>query len=280
MAYQTILVHMCDEARADGLLDVAVAIARRHASHVVGIAALPPPVIATLGLPDSPAPVLMEDYRRAYINECERMRAQFQKRMGQEGIDAEWLIEDAWATSVGEKVLELACAIDLIVASQSDRTAPGAEQLDIAERLIIESGRPVVVVPRIGRHAVVGRRVLIAWNGRREAVRAVFDALPLLRLAEDVRIVSIQADGEGAEAADLTDRIVAALRRHGVSCETARHVRGSDSVGAELLRCVAENSADLLVMGCYGHSRLREFVFGGATRHILKHMTVPVLMSH
>ena len=279
MSYRTIVVHMSDEARAEGLLDVAIAMARRNQAQLIGIAVLPPPIIVALGLPDAPAPVLLEDYRRAYINECQRMHVLFQQRTASEGIEAHWQLDDAWATTIAGKVLETACTADLVVAGQADRNAPGSGQLDIADHLIIESGRPVVVVPKLLRSTTVGRRVLLAWNGRREAARVIFDALDLLQSAEEVKIVAINDEG-GAAAKVSIERICAALKRHGVNCMVAEHDLQSSDVGQELLRCVARNSSDLLVMGCYGHSRLREFVFGGATRYVLKHMTVPVLMAH
>ncbi len=109
----------------------------------------------------------------------------------------------------------------------------------------------------------------------------IFDALDLLRSADEVKIVAIKDEGEGSALSDASiDRLRAALNRHGVSCTLADHEPRPRGVGEALLSCVARNSSDLLVMGCYGHSRLREFIFGGATRHVLKHMTVPVLMAH
>jgi nucleotide-binding universal stress UspA family protein len=279
VAYRTIVVHLSDEVRAEGLLDVAIALARRSSAHLIGVAVLPPPMIAALGLPDEPAPVLMEDYRRAYIKECQRMQVLFQQRTESEGIAAHWQLDDAWDTTVAVKVLGTACSADLIVAGQADRDAPGAEQLDIADYLIIESGRPVVVVPNGSRPAAIGRRILLAWNGRREAARVIFDALDLLQSADEVRIVAIKDDRNVTAEASI-NRICATLKRHGVKCTLAEYEPQSNDVGKALLRCVAQNSSDLLVMGCYGHSRLREFIFGGATRHVLKHMTVPVLMAH
>ena len=126
-----------------------------------------------------------------------------------------------------------------------------------------------------------GQRIVVAWNARRESARAVFDALPLLKKAREVIVVWVNPQEDGEAAGDLPGvDICTALARHGVKCEATQNIRPSLDVGATLLTTVKNNASDMLVMGCYGHSRLREFVFGGATRHVLENMTVPVLMSH
>ncbi len=116
---------------------------------------------------------------------------------------------------------------------------------------------------------------------RRDLSCAVFDALPLLKSAQSVTVVWIDPQHDGEAAGDLPGAdICAALARHGVKCEATQNVRPAEDIGGTLLSTVKSCGGDMLVMGCYGHSRMREFVFGGATRHILEHMTVPVLMSH
>ncbi len=126
-----------------------------------------------------------------------------------------------------------------------------------------------------------GKKVLVAWNARREAARAVFDALPLLQQADEVKVVWVNPQAEGAAPVDVpAGDICAALARHGVKCEATEVAHPRSGVGRTLLARAAEYGSDLLVMGCYGHSRLREFVLGGASRHVLEHMTIPVLMSH
>src|SRR5206468_1617267 len=141
--------------------------------------------------------------------------------------------------------------------------------------------RPVLVLPYAGRFETVGRRVLVGWNARREAARAVHDALPLLRQAESVTVLAIDpvrgAHGHGEEpAADLALH----LARHGLQV-TARQ---TDSAGLDpadvLLNTAADEGADLIVVGGYGHSRVREVVLGGVTRRLLRTATVPVLISH
>jgi nucleotide-binding universal stress UspA family protein len=136
-------------------------------------------------------------------------------------------------------------------------------------------------VPRSEIRGEIGERVLVAWNARREAARAVFDALPILQRAKEVKVVWVNPQSEHETAQDIPAAdICAALARHGVACEATEQLRPRVNVGETLLACAKDFAADLMVMGCYGHTRLREFVFGGASRQVLKNMSIPVLMSH
>jgi nucleotide-binding universal stress UspA family protein len=166
---------------------------------------------------------------------------------------------------------------DLIVASQADPEWDLSPVLEFPERLVMESGRPVLVVPYTGRYEAVGRKPALAWAPRREAARAAFDAMPFLAAAALVHVLSFDEQTGGAWP---DSSIMAMLARHGVEATGRREYVRDTSIGEELLSAIADLGADLLVMGAYGHSRLREFVFGGATRHVMRHMTVPTLLSH
>jgi nucleotide-binding universal stress UspA family protein len=146
--------------------------------------------------------------------------------------------------------------------------------------LALESGRPVLVVPYIGRYPEIGRNVVVAWKAEREAARAVFDALPFLVGAEKVHILEVKERGDERPALAPDISIAAALARHGIKTSVHTSQPRDISVGDEILSRLADLSADLLVMGAYGHSRMRELVFGGVTRHIARHMTVPTVLSH
>jgi nucleotide-binding universal stress UspA family protein len=152
--------------------------------------------------------------------------------------------------------------------------------MDFPERLALESGRPVLVVPYAGRFGEIGRNVVVAWKPGRESARAVFDALPILLAAEKVHILEIREKGRNANALAPDTTIAAALARHGIKPSVRTSVLGDIGVGDEILSRLSDLDADLLVMGAYGHSRMRELVFGGVTRHIARHMTVPTLFSH
>ncbi|HRD76049.1 MAG TPA: universal stress protein, partial [Hyphomicrobiaceae bacterium] len=170
---------------------------------------------------------------------------------------------------------------DLVIAGQRDPDYDFSIVLDVPERLAVETGRPVLVIPRVGDFPTIGSRVTVAWNGGREAARATFDALPLLQLAQSVRVVSVSQHDDGTVGRSLpTTEIATTLARHGIRVEAAMTTAENIKVGDALLSGLCDEQTDLLVMGAYGHSRFREMVFGGATQHILAHMTAPVLLSH
>ena len=280
MTYKTILVHLNDERRVGQIIDVAAHIADRNEAHLIGLYVVPSGLVGSItGLRGR----IIESGRQSFREEGKRIGEAFEKATAGQAIVAEWRMVEPPHDHPGpaEAVMEQARSCDLVIASQTDPDWDYSLLLDFPERLAIESGRPTLIVPHAGRFPRFGQRVLVAWNGKREAARAVFDALPLLNEAEAVRVLWVNPGDrpDGAGATPGTD-LVAALARHGVKCEAAQSVTAGIEVGDDLLNRLADFSADLLVMGCYGHSRFREFVLGGASRQILRHMTVPVLMSH
>ena len=148
----------------------------------------------------------------------------------------------------------------------------------LADSVVLGAGGPVLVWPYAGSFSVNAETVMLAWNSTREAKRALSDALPLMRQASKVIVLGIDTgDGKHIPGADVSTY----LARHGVSAE-ARHTVSSSDLGASdaLLSEISDHGAGLLVMGGYGHHRMREVLLGGVTRDILRQMTVPVLMSH
>ena len=279
MAYQTVLVHCNDRRRIARVAEAAAEVAHRFQAHLIGVSVTPPVAIIPSGMPGAPDAIVLDEHCVAYRKDNPAMRAAFEAAAG--GSSAQWREVEADNATVADIVLQHARAADLVVAAQSEPDWQWTLYLDIADRLAVESGRPVLIVPNEGVHRDFGKKVLVAWNARREAARAVFDALPLLQRADEVKVVWVNPQDEGAGAVDVpAGDICAALARHGVKCEATEVVRPRGGVGGTLLTRAAEYGSDLLVMGCYGHSRLREFVLGGASRHVLEHMTIPVLMSH
>ncbi len=277
--YSTILVHCNDRRRIKHVLAPALTIAERFESHLVALSVVPPVAIISGGA--DMTPIVEESHCIEYREQNAEMRAAFEAAVVSRAIKPEWRDADAGAFPVADTVLPVARSADLVVASQTDEAWYNSERLDIVEALVLESGRPVLVVPNAPPRSVVGRRILVAWNGRREAARAVFDAMPLLQRADTVKVVWARASAEDEDAKEIpVADICATLARHGVKCEGADEITHGSGIGESLLAAAADYEADLLVMGCYGHSRLREFVFGGASRHVLAKMQIPVLMSH
>jgi nucleotide-binding universal stress UspA family protein len=281
MSYKTILVHCNDVRRVDAIVGHAAALAERFQARLIGLSVVPPVLVLPAGMPGAPDTVVIDTQCQAYRQESPKLKAAFEAAARTRKLASEWRDVEAGSDSVANAALQRARCADLIVAGQKDAQWSGTTHLDIADRLAVESGRPVLIVPRSGRPRDVGQDVLVAWNGRREAARAVFDALPILQHAKTVRLISVNAQSaeEVAQVVGATD-IAAALERHGVNCEPVQAVAARGGVGHTLLASADDYGCDLLVMGCYGHTRLLEFVLGGASRHVLSHMAIPVLMSH
>jgi nucleotide-binding universal stress UspA family protein len=280
MTYKTILVHCNDARRVRGLLAPAVALTEKFEAHLIGLSVVPPASLVAVGA--FAAPPIIDDSRcRLYQEQNPALRSAFHDMTRGRPFPAEWRDADAGVFGVADAVLEHGRAVDLIMANQTDPEWPANEWLDVADRLALESGRPVLIVPNSGKFEFVGRRILVAWNGRREAARAVFDALPLLRSSEATKVVWVGAQGEDRSIHSLpANDVCQALARHGVKCHGTEQITSQSDIGETLMDCAKGFGADLVVMGCYGHSRFREFVFGGASRYFLTRGSLPVLMSH
>ena len=278
MAYKTILVH-CDAAKnVAHRLDVAAELAQQHDAHLVGFHARPPfrtPVFFDGGFPMDD---LFKSYEASAAADQATALAAFEKATKGRHLSTEWRVVDGFVD--GELAVQARYA-DLLVLGQTDPDNSLNTPSDLPEATALASGRPVLVVPHIGVATPPGRTVLLCWNASREAARAASEALPILKAAAKVIVLVIDAkpspDGHGAEpGADAA----AWLARHGVKVTVQRDTAADDDVGATILSRAADHAIDLIVMGLYGHSRVREMVLGGASRTLLNSMIVPVLMAH
>jgi nucleotide-binding universal stress UspA family protein len=277
MSYKTILTYLADKRRAEAILEPAVRLAARHNAHLIGMH-----VFAGVPAPPVPLPYgadLVKAVAAAQVKETEEIRDIFTRMTANQPFVAEWRTEKGPRVDPTSVVIEHGRAADLIVTGQTDPDWEATPLVDIAEHLALGSGRPVLVVPYVGRYPELGRNVVIAWKAGRESARAVFDALPILRQAEQVQILEI-GEGHSRDGTSSDNTIAIALARHGIKPTVRTSIAGDISVGDEILSRLSDMVGDLLVMGAYGHSRMRELVFGGVTRHIAKHMTVPTLFSH
>jgi nucleotide-binding universal stress UspA family protein len=224
----------------------------------------------------------IEEHRQ----QAERVRAVFDRLTKGEPYVAEWRSKGSASAAyepIASGIIAESRAADLVIVSQATDGSDPPMLTDVPQRLALESGRPVLVVPTAWKGTAFGERVSIAWNNSREAARAVFDSLPLLKRASSIKIITAgedRDDDDGVPRLTAAD-IAASLDRHGLKTEIdPLGAADTGTAGASLLARAAANRSDLLVMGAYGHSRMREFILGGATRHVLKNMTMPVLMSH
>lgn len=280
MSYKTILVYLNDEQQAEQVIKAAVAIAQKNSAHLIGLHVASVPQYYSTVAVDLTAEIV-EIQNSALKQESKKMKAIFEKFTATEDILTEWRSLQAHSALVADTIVNHGRCVDLVVAGQADPDRSDIGVGRVLERFLIDSGRPVLIIPYAGSHAVIGENITIAWNASRESARAVAAALPLLKAAKKVSVLWVNPDDESGENIDVPGaEIATCLSRHGVHSETDHSTTRQPEVGGELLSRVADEGADLLVMGAYGHSRMREFIFGGASRHILQQMTVPVLMVH
>ena len=278
MAIRDILVHLDAAPAAPARLEFAAALARRHGARLTGLVVIDivlPPIATPDGGGAALGP-LLDAMRRDALVEAEGIRTRFEDTTSRIGVAGEWRVAEGLTA---ELVARNGRTADLIVLGQPDPNEGAPNATAVFEGALFSSGRPVLVVPHAGRFIEVGRRALIAWNGRREAARAVHDALPLLAGAAHAVVLTVGPAPTEAED-DPAAEILRHLARHDLPVSAAHETATDLDVADILLNRAAESGADLLVMGAYGHSRLREFVLGGATRSILRQMTLPVLMAH
>lgn len=275
MSFRDVLVIVDNDPGCASRLDVALALAEAHQAYLTGLHVMPWP--ATPVYTEIPIPESVDKMQRFDLEQAaQRATTLFHERAGHTTVRTDCRVAEGHVVRMAMLHARYA---DLTVVGQGLDLGPASGELSaLPEELALGVGRPVLVVPRYGTFSTVGVRPIVAWNGSREATRAVHDALPLLARAEKVTLLSIDADGSEPRVPGAD--IALHLARHGVTVETTALPGADISVGDLLLSYAADRGADLIVMGAYGHTRLREMVLGGATRHLLRQMTVPVLMSH
>ena len=271
-----ILVHLLPGERRDPGAEFAISVATLFGASLTGVAFAYEPIIPPSIFGAIPAELVAAQKQQS-VKAAEAAVTRFQDSLRRADLHGGTRTLDASVSSSGDVFGRLARVFDLAVATQAEPESLGAEDL-VVEGALFESGRPVLVVPFIQTAPISLERVLLAWDGSRQAARACADSLPLLMRAGRVDVVTVTGDrpkdGELA-GADIAQH----LARHDINVEVKR-ISDGGGIGETLLSYAAASGGNLLVMGGYGHSRLREFVLGGATRGILDAMTLPVLLSH
>jgi nucleotide-binding universal stress UspA family protein len=282
MPLKDILVHLDATPRCAARLQLAVALARQHDAHLIGLHVVDT-VLPALALADGSGGgamvgTLLDQLREDGLAAAAGVEADFRETLRREAINGEWRLVEG---ILPEQVALHARYADLAVIGQLDPQAAVLGAGQVVEQVLFATGRPVLVVPYAGTFETLGRRVLVGWNASREAARAVNDALPILIAAESVLVLAVNpADSANPQGEEPGADIALHLARHGVKAKV-EHVTAPATPDADvLLNKASELAADLIVVGAYGHSRLREMVLGGVTRTLLQSMTVPVIMSH
>ena len=279
METRDILVVMENAAVVPQRIAPAAALATRFGARLAGLFASGYPIMASYG-DVSGWSQLVDAYMEAQRREAAAAGAAFREALNRDKLQGEWIFREADET--GSAIAE-AALYDLVVIGQPNPDAGLSGAIGLRpEEIVLSCGRPVLVVPYAGTFPDIGRRVLVAWNGSRESTRALHDAMSLMADAEAVTVIEIDppAPGVAAPAASAA-QVAAALVRRGIAAKPETETTSGDiSVEDLLLSRANDLDADLLVMGAYGHSRMREFVLGGVSRSIFRHMTLPVLMAH
>lgn len=279
MSYKTLIVHLDTSARSTCRLSLALRLARTFASHLNGIFASFEP---------NPHEFYVMAGTASYYEAHQKLRAEqrgamerlFRAELLRAQVEGSWVPIDSKPVS---EVVQRGRTGDLVILGQTDPDDPASYVAEhFPETVALGSGGPVLMLPHNGRFESVGERVLVAWNGSREAARAVHDALPFITRAARVTVASANSIFAPAASQESCAEVAVMLARHGATnVDITRFDRRADeSSGTALLNFANEGGYDLLVMGAYGHTRIQELILGGATRSAFDAMTVPVLLAH
>ncbi|HEX4408764.1 MAG TPA: universal stress protein [Xanthobacteraceae bacterium] len=257
--------------------DYAISIASAFEAHLAGVAFLYDPIVPISGTGYIP-PEVIDTQQTENTAAAKAALDRFNEATSRAGITAEPLRFSASLAGAGDQFGRIARRFDLAIVGQAEPHGPSLDDI-IAETTLFTSGRPMIVVPYIQKEPLKLDRVMVCWDGSRQSARAVGDALPFLIKAGSVEIVVVtneRGKQDEIEGADIAEH----LARHDIKVSVHRVAKGDIDVADALLSHASDSGTDMMVMGGYGHSRLREFVLGGVTHTILRSMTVPVLMAH
>jgi nucleotide-binding universal stress UspA family protein len=261
---------------AGALIDCAVSVAGLFEAHLDGIACVYQdlnPMIAS----EAAAVVMAAEYETG-VDQAATVLDQFEIAARRLDIphNAKSIFDVSYAAT--RTVTEMSRLYDLNIVAQPDRSNPSETDF-LPEAVLFGSGRPLLVVPYITEAPVRTDRVLICWDGGKPAARAVHDAMPFLRKATTIDVLSVN-ENEGSAGEASSTALIAHLARRDLPARHYRLTADASNIHNAILSLAADNDTDLIVMGGYGHSRLREFILGGTTRGMFESLTVPALISH
>ena len=281
MAIKDILVHIDSTQRGESSLKIAISVAKRSDAHLIVLFVVSRPAI----LEHLRGQAVQRMSEEMYANGV-RIADIYKAEMEREGISSEWRMVDQPGLSLNEVtehvVLNSRC-VDLVVLGQHNpHRADAGLPADLADRVVLGGGAPVLVIPYVGEYVLDEIRAMIAWDGGRESARAVRGALPLLVSAQKAVVVAVNPykGNPATQAKASADEVRLHLARHNIDA-TAQHVVNDElGIGDSLLSRAADEGINLMISGAYHNSRTREKLLGGVTRQLLEQMTLPVLMSN
>ncbi|MBX2885266.1 MAG: universal stress protein [Granulosicoccus sp.] len=277
MSYADILVTLDNSNQAQETLKTGIDLSLLFKAHLCAI--YPVPTLTQLPYTGMAAYTTLIDQHRVQLkDEADTVGKTSRALADKQLVQLEWRAPEGDPETT---VAEYGRLFDLVIFSQGDPENMQSVILGLSENILLRLGRPSLIIPHIGCNAAPFKRVLVAWDGGQAATRALYDAMPFLHRAESVEITTIyEADKELTTNANGNENICEHLLRHGIGATSTSIPHKDVDIASTLLNHVSDTGADLLVMGAYGHSRIRQVLLGGVTRSLLKHMTVPVLMSH
>jgi nucleotide-binding universal stress UspA family protein len=276
MGYKTILICLNEIARLPQLLSVARELGVRFNAHVAGLYVIPAvQVYPSDGYGGSAN--FFDGTRIFFQKHLPNVKEKFETAMQMDKLSFDLHVVDSATPLIANELIDNCHNADLVIISNTNPGDTDGVEYDFVERFVLAAGRPVLVLPYKGEVKMDTNQIMVGWNDSRESARAVFDALPFLKKAKLTRFVSVDVAPRGALP---SAGIAEAMDRHGVKSEVTDVTSDGMLVGETLLRAANDYGAGLIVLGAYGHSRFAEMIFGGATRHIIRNLDRPVLMSH
>ncbi len=279
MSFKTVYAYFTTPAKAVSTSRTAASVAKQFDALLVGCHIMYEPIIPVYDLHglEVMQPVI-EQQRQIQRENANTLKKIFATAADHAQVDHEWQCDEEFHLEHSDIIFDRLRVADLVVISETE-TESIMSWKNIPARIALNSARPILVVPVSDEKKAETpfKRIIIAWNGENEAVRATFDSLPFLKAAEDVKLLTINPDENGENSSKA---MTATLKRHGVAIKSEAIVDDELPTSTVLLSQCNDFEADLLVLGCYGRSRLQEIVFGGVTREVFQSMPLPVLMSH
>jgi nucleotide-binding universal stress UspA family protein len=277
MSIKNILAYLPEESTAPAVLSAARLIAEPRGAFITGLHLTP--AYPAFGEFATEIYEVREKQSAAALAQTAAVKAAFDECTQQGQVLHEWKNHTVSYKLGSELVVDAARIADIVLFGKPDGAVHWGA--DLADNVLIQSGRPLLIVPPTFQNSRIGDRVIIAWNNTREAARAVFDSLDLIRDASSVRVIThIRDETERSAAESSNAALVTALRRHALDVSGEVGQAGGGGMSEELLSRMSDHECDLLVMGGYGHARLSEMIFGGVSRDILHQTAVPTLLSH
>jgi len=279
MAYKTLLVQMDETEASGGRMHAAMALARARQAHLTGLYVINEPDLP--GFVTAQLPRQAVEDQRARDDEAAKAAAEaFLAEAERDNVKADTRIARVQDREVAALIARHARYADLAIVGQADPDQPGPGGRNMVADLVLSAGRPVLAIPYIGTERPIGRTVTVAWDAGREAARAVADAMPLLESAARVNILIVNPESSPeAHGPEPGADIALSLARHDIKTEVHTITAVNIEEGDAILSWLSDSGSDLLVMGLYGHARLRELMLGGVSRRILQSMTIPVLLA-